>query len=207
MGATKRLAEMCVQSLHAGTPEAPASWRFGSEMFLGSWGASFHFQQADAAGGADQVTIPTCGATSWTIPEAVASCCKAQPRIVAKSSFGDMASPLKSWISRGQLIKLPARPDQDIRIDSTGLRPGEKLFRRAQLAGERITATASQDHTIALRPSVLRMGARFPAKNCEKPDQLDPDKIKHLLERRRAGIPPPRINYRPHTDQWQLAGK
>ena len=199
MGATKRLAEMCVQSLHAGNPGGTRfmAVRFGN--VLGSSGSVLPiFNKQIAAGGPIKVTHPDMRRYFMTIPEAVGLVLQS----AALGSGGeifmlDMGKPVKIVDLARQLIKLSGFvPDQDIRIEFTGLRPGEKLFEELSYAGERITATRHPKITRLLcDPPFYGWVRGFLLKLAEKADQLDPDKIKHLLK---DAVP----EYRPPRNQF-----
>jgi FlaA1/EpsC-like NDP-sugar epimerase len=199
MGATKRLAEMCVQSLHAGNPGGTRfmAVRFGN--VLGSSGSVLPiFNKQIAAGGPIKVTHPDMRRYFMTIPEAVGLVLQS----AALGSGGeifmlDMGKPVKIVDLARQLIKLSGFvPDQDIRIEFTGLRPGEKLFEELSYAGEKITATRHPKITRLLcNPPFYGWVRGFLLKLAEQADRLEPDEIKRLL---RDAVP----EYRPPSNQF-----
>ena len=135
MGATKRLAEMYVQSLgsaiQVGNIIGKTSFittRFGN--VLGSNGSVIPlFRQQIMEGGPVTVTHPDIIRYFMTIPEAC--------RLVLEAAFMgqgndififDMGKPVKITDMACRMIKLAGlQPDKDIEIVYTGLRPGEKL--------------------------------------------------------------------------------
>ena len=135
MGASKRIAEIYVQSLfkklQAENPECTKfiTTRFGN--VLGSNGSVIpYFRKQIAAGGPVTVTHPDIIRYFMTIPEA---CCL----VMEASTLGnggeifvfDMGKPVKIYDLAKNMIRLAGyTPEKDIRIVFTGLRPGEKLY-------------------------------------------------------------------------------
>ncbi len=142
MGATKRLAERVVLAA-AGGPTKCAVVRFGN--VLASRGSVVPIFQAQiAAGGPLTVTHPDAVRYFMTIPEAA-------QLVIKAGGFGehgeifllDMGDPIRIQDLARNLITLSGlRPDQDIEVTFSGLRPGEKLFEELLTSGEGIEPTA-----------------------------------------------------------------
>jgi FlaA1/EpsC-like NDP-sugar epimerase len=128
MGATKRIAELLLLALQNGRTKYVAV-RFGN--VLGSNGSVIPiFKKQIAAGGPITVTHPEMRRFFMTIPEA----CQLVLQASAIGEGGqicvlDMGHPVKIVDLAKNLILLSGlRPDEDIKIEFTGTRPGEKLY-------------------------------------------------------------------------------
>jgi len=145
MGATKRVAERAVQALAAGGRAKAAIVRFGN--VLGSAGSVVPlFEKQIAHGGPLTVTDP--GMLRWfmTVQEAASLVLQAAalPTDAGEAAVYvlDMGDPVKIDDLARQMIRLHGlRPDQDIAIRYTGLRPGEKLSEEIFYAAETVRQT------------------------------------------------------------------
>lgn len=131
MGASKRIAEMYVQSLYQyqQTTTKFITTRFGN--VLGSNGSVIpRFKKQIEAGGPVTVTHPDITRYFMTIPEACQLVLEAGSMGNGGEIFVfDMGSPVKIADLARKMIKLSGlEPDDDIRIEYSGLRPGEKLY-------------------------------------------------------------------------------
>lgn len=186
MGATKRLAEICVQSLYASRPDSTRfmAVRFGN--VLGSSGSVVPlFNKQIAAGGPVKVTHPEVTRYFMTIPEAVGLVLQSAAQGQGGEIFLlDMGKPVKILDLARQLIQLSGRvPDQDIRIEFTGLRPGEKLFEELCYQGENVTSTSHPKIRRLLCDAVPLKRVRHILNDLIwQSDLLEPDQLKQLLK-------------------------
>ena len=129
MGASKRFAELICQDMQRRSACRFMTVRFGN--VLGSAGSVVpRFQQQIERGGPLTVTHPEIERFFMTIPEACQLIMQAAVIGQGGETFVlDMGEPVKIRYLAEQMIRLSGRePERDIRIEYTGLRPGEKLY-------------------------------------------------------------------------------
>jgi FlaA1/EpsC-like NDP-sugar epimerase len=128
MGATKRLAEMACQAMQQPEGTRFVSVRFGN--VLGSSGSVIpKFQKQIEAGGPVTVTHPDITRYFMSIPEAAQLVLQAGLMGEGGEIFVlDMGEPVKIAELAKLMIRLSGADEDRIRVEYTGLRPGEKLY-------------------------------------------------------------------------------
>jgi FlaA1/EpsC-like NDP-sugar epimerase len=179
MGATKALAERVIEARAQASRTRFAAVRFGN--VLGSSGSVLPiFRRQIAQGGPVTVTHPDMTRFFMTIPEAVQLVLEATGIAEGGDIFVlDMGEPVRILDLAHRMIELSGRvPDRDIRIEVTGIRPGERLHEELFNVDEQVRPTRYGKVLRATRPP------------------LDPDHLRHGLaelqervaDRRESGL-------------------
>ena len=152
MGCTKRLAEIYVQSLGLAIErgEMKGRTKFVTTRFgnvLGSNGSVIpRFREQIEHGGPVTVTHPEINRFFMTIPEACRLVMEAATFATGTLIFVfDMGTPVKIVTLAERMIRLAGlEVDRDIKIEFTGLRPGEKLYEEVLATKENTLSTTHE---------------------------------------------------------------
>jgi len=142
MGATKRMCEMIIQSFDKTSKTHFVAVRFGN--VLGSNGSVIPlFKKQIAHGGPVTLTNKYITRFFMTIPEAAQLVLQSGAYAQGGEIFVlDMGQPVKIYDLAWDLIKLSGFvPNKDIKIEITGLRPGEKLYEELLMSEEGLVNT------------------------------------------------------------------
>ncbi len=148
MGATKRLSEMLLQRWNLRVDTHTVIVRFGN--VLGSTGSVIpKFKRQIASGGPVTITHPDMRRYFMSVSEATQLVLQAALMGEGGEIFVlDMGKPVKIVDLAKDLIRLSGKTEADIKIEFSGLRPGEKLFEEL---------LASDESTLATRHPKLRI--------------------------------------------------
>ena len=168
MGATKRVAEMIIQTMNTRSQTEFAAVRFGN--VLGSHGSVVPlFRRQIENGGPVTLTHPDMRRFFMTIPEAVQLVIQCGAMAKGGEIFMlDMGKPVRIMDLAEDMIRLSGyEPNVDIQIVVTGLRPGEKIVEELMTQEEGTQATAHDQIFVA------------------QPTALDPDALQEELQQLR----------------------
>ncbi len=182
MGATKRITEIIVQYMNEESPNTRyAAVRFGN--VLGSHGSVIPiFKKQIEQGGPVRVTHPDITRYFMTIPEAAQLVCQAGGLAKGGEVFVlDMGKPVKIMDLAKNLIKLSGLSVNEIGIEITGLRPGEKLYEELSMDYELKTRQKTANEKIFVNQPVKVDKVKF-KKMMESLSDIDNENIREKLQ-------------------------
>lgn len=182
MGATKRMCEMIIQSMDKISETHFVAVRFGN--VLGSNGSVIPlFNKQIAHGGPVTLTNKYITRFFMTIPEAAQLVLQSGAYAQGGEIFVlDMGSPVKIYDLAWDLIKLSGfEPNKDIKIEITGLRPGEKLYEELLMSEEGLTNTKHEKIFVG-RPTFTDLGV-LKARMEELKVIIDRDDVEGVIEK------------------------
>jgi FlaA1/EpsC-like NDP-sugar epimerase len=153
MGATKRIVERVMQTMSLQSNTVFSAVRFGN--VLGSNGSVIPiFEQQIAKGGPVRVTHPEIKRYFMTIPEAVQLVLETSLYASSGDIFVlDMGEPILIKDLAESMIRLAGfEPHEDIKIEYTGLRPGEKMFEELVIDADHMKKTANDKIVVETAP-------------------------------------------------------
>ena len=197
MGATKRFAELILQSMVQPNKTKMIMVRFGN--VIGSSGSAIPlFQKQIKEGGPVTVTHPEVTRYFMSIPEAAELVIQAGAMGEGGEVFVlDMGEPVKIVELAKKLIRLSGMalidantPDGDIEIKFTGLRPGEKLYEEL-LIGDNVDTTEHKRILKAKEESLAKEELKNHLELLEKAQNAgDVSALRKVLQRAIAGFKP-----------------
>ena len=186
MGATKRLAEILIQSMNVNSDTEFLAVRFGNVM--GSSGSAIPiFEKQIQNGGPVTITHPEMTRYFMSIQEA-------SQLILQSGAIGkggeiillEMGKPIKIDQLARDLIKLSGlKPDIDIPVVYSGLRPGEKLYEELQSLDEKLISTSHKKIMILKDENHRMLWEELKSKTrdlIKASEELDSDKIQIKLK-------------------------
>lgn len=183
MGATKRMAELVCQALHARGVTRFETVRFGN--VLGSNGSVIpKFAEQIARGGPITVTHPDIIRYFMSIPEAAQLVLQASAMGKGGEIFVlDMGDPVRIVDLARDMIRLAGHTENDIRIEFTGLRPGEKLYEELLADGENTLPTQHEKVKVARASGALPEGLDDLLGWLSQPRTVPDDEVRRDLRR------------------------
>lgn len=182
MGATKRITEIIVQYMNEVSKTTKyAAVRFGN--VLGSHGSVIPiFKKQIEKGGPVRVTHPDITRYFMTIPEAAQLVCQAGGLAKGGEVFVlDMGEPVKIMDLAENLIRLSGFTVEEIGIEITGLRPGEKLYEELAMEDELKTRQKTANEKIFVNKPVVIDKKEF-VRMIDSLSEINDDNVREKLQ-------------------------